>query len=310
MHPLQINISVVIPLYNKAAEIERTLRSVLEQTHQPLEIIVVDDGSTDDSAAIVERIGSPLIHLVRQRNRGVSAARNRGIELARGEYISFLDGDDRWSADYLQMLCSFISRYPECGAYGTAFYIDNCGELTLAATPLSEGEVDFFAESMSRYVLIPSAATIRKDLLLRVGGFPNGMRMGEDQFVWTKIARVAKVAFLPVPLVIYSRSASNRSVSIYRPEHSLYSFEQLFDPQCQDMSNEYIARVALGKAIVESVGGGRKKAAATARFFAYNRLSRRLLWRLRLLNLMPRFLRVAIHNIYCSIAWRVKKRGL
>ena len=77
---MKSDISVVIPLYNKEKEIARTLRSVLAQTSQPLEIIVVDDGSTDGSAARVEEIGSPLIRLIRQENRGVSAARNRAAE--------------------------------------------------------------------------------------------------------------------------------------------------------------------------------------------------------------------------------------
>lgn len=310
MEAMQLNISVVIPLYNKQAEIEATLRSVLEQTLSPLEIIVVDDGSTDDGAAVVERVGGERVRLVRQQNRGVSAARNRGIELSRGEYIAFLDGDDRWHPDYLQSVADLIARHPDCGAYGTAFHIDCDGELTEAATPQVEGIVDFFAESMQRYVLIPSAATLRRDLLLEVGGFPNGMRMGEDQFVWTKVARRSKVAFMPMPLVIYSRSASNRSAASYRAEQTIYSFEQLYEPGAEDLSNEYIARVALGKAIVESVSGGEKRAREVARFFAYNKLSRRLLWRLRLLNIMPLFMRRWLHNIYCRLAWSIKKRGL
>jgi len=310
MEAMHVNISVVIPLYNKAAEVERTLRSVLAQSLQPLEIIVVDDGSTDGSAAIVERVGGERVRLVHQQNRGVSAARNRGIELSRGEYVAFLDGDDRWNPDYLQSLSEFIVRHPDCGAYGTAFYVESDEGLVAADVPQVEGEVDFFAESMHSYVLIPSAATIRRDVLLDVGGFPNGMRMGEDQFLWTKVARRTKVAFLPTPLVIYSRAATNRSAAMYRPEESLYSFEQLYNPAAEDLSNEYIARVALGKAIVESVSGGRRRAVQMAKFFSYNRLSRKLLWRLRLLNMLPLFLRRAVHNIYCKVAWRVKKRGL
>lgn len=310
MEATHVNISVVIPLYNKAAEIERTLRSVLTQSLPPLEIIVVDDGSTDGSAAIVERVGGERVRLVRQQNRGVSAARNRGIELSRGEYVAFLDGDDRWDSSYIRCLTDFIARYPDCGAYGVAFYIDSGDGLVLADTPQVEGEVDFFAESMQRYVLIPSAATLRRDVLLDVGGFPDGMRMGEDQFLWTKVARRAKVAFMPRPLVVYSRAASNRSAATYRPEQTIYSFEQLYDAEAEDLSNEYIARVALGKAIVESVSGGKQRAKEVARFFSYNKLSGRLMRRLKLLNCLPGWMRPAVHRIYCALAWRVKKRGL
>ena len=184
-------ISVVIPLYNKAAEIERTLLSVLAQSVQPREIIVVDDGSTDGSAEIVERMASPLLRLVRQSNAGVSAARNKAISLASGRWVALLDGDDRWCEDYLLTMAQLIEQYPECGAYGSAFYVDNGDKLVVADTPQSCGVVNFFEESMRRYVLIPSAAILRRDLVIELGGFPEGMRMGEDQYLWTRIARCA-----------------------------------------------------------------------------------------------------------------------
>lgn len=174
------DISVVIPLYNKAAEIGRAVRSVLAQTLPPREVIVVDDGSTDGSAAVVEAIASPLVRLVRQENRGVSAARNRGIAMASGRHVALLDGDDSWHPEYLGHVTALIARYPDCGAYGTGFMVDTDGRRTVGDTPREEGVVDFFRESMTRYVLIPSAATLRRDLVMDVGGFPEGMRMGED----------------------------------------------------------------------------------------------------------------------------------
>ena len=174
-------ISVVIPLYNKAAEIERTLGSVLRQSVQPREIIVVDDGSTDCSADIVERMASPIVRLVRQANAGVSAARNRAIEMATGRWIALLDGDDWWREDYLLQMARLIERYPDCGAYGSGFYGDNGRGLVVGDTPQIEGVVNFFEESMRRYVLIPSATVVRRDLVMQLGGFPVGMRMGEDQ---------------------------------------------------------------------------------------------------------------------------------
>ena len=193
------NISVIIPLYNKASEIELTLRSVLIQSLPPREIIVVDDGSTDRSAEIVESIGSPLVRLIRQENSGVSAARNRAMREATGEWVALLDGDDMWGTDYLATVAEMIERWPGCGAYGTAFMIDDGNNCVPASCCDKMGVVDFFAESMTRYVLIPSATTLRRDLALELGGFPEGMRMGEDQFLWTKIARVADVCFMPKP---------------------------------------------------------------------------------------------------------------
>lgn len=285
---MKSDISVVIPLYNKEKEIARTLRSVLAQTSQPLEIIVVDDGSTDGSAARVEEIGSPLIRLIRQENRGVSAARNRAMQEACGEYAALLDGDDTWEPGYLAEIERLIAAYPNCGAYATSFNVDDGHRLTPGDTPQTEGVVDFFTEALSHYVLIPSSTTLRRKPVLSLGGFPEGMRMGEDQYLWTKLARTSPVCFSPARLVRYSKAASNRSAAIYRPEQTRFSFEDLYEPAARDSSNEYVARAALGKALVVSAKGGTAEAARAAKFFAYTRHDRRTLRKLRILNALPR----------------------
>lgn len=307
---MKCNISVAIPLYNKEREIACTLRSVLAQTLPPLEIIVVDDGSTDRSADEVERIGSPLVRLIRQENRGVSAARNRAIEEARGEYVALLDGDDLWESGYLAEIARLIAAYPGCGAYATAFRVDDGRTLTPGNTPQTEGIVDFFTESLSRYVLIPSTTTLDRSLARSLGGFPEGMRMGEDQYFWTRLARTARVCFSPKPLVRYSKAASNRSAAIYRPEQTRFRFEDLYDPAATDASNEYIARAALGKALVVSAKGGTQEAARTARFFAYTRCSRRTLRKVRLLNRLPVSWRTPLLNLYNRLAWILARKGM
>ena len=304
------NISVIIPLYNKVSEIELTLRSVLSQSVPPREIIVVDDGSTDGSAEVVERLATPLVRLIRQPNCGVSAARNRAMREATGEWVALLDGDDMWCSDYLATVAEMIERWPTCGAYGTGFSIDDGERCVEAAYCQREGIVDFFAESMTRYVLIPSATTLRRDLALELGGFPEGMRMGEDQFLWTKIARVADVAFMPRPMVIYSRAATNRSAAIYRPEQTEFSFEQLYEPERRDLSNEYIARVALGKALIDSSRGGTEAARRALEFFSYNTMSHRIERKLRVLNALPRFSRRWVLWLYNSLAWIIARKGL
>ena len=304
------DISVIIPLYNKASSIERTLRSVLGQRVLPREIIVVDDGSTDDSASIVERISSPLVQLLRQENRGVSAARNRAMAQATGRWVALLDGDDCWEEDYLQEVERLIAAYPDCGAYGTGFWVETDGHRTMGDFPQQEGVVDFFRLAMSHYVLIPSATTLDRELALSLGGFPEGMRMGEDQYLWTKIARAARVAFLPRAVAVYSRSAENRSVAIYRAEQSAYSLEDLYDAKADAMSNEYVARVALGKALVECVRGGTAEAERALNFFAYNRLSHRIERKVRLFNALPKGMRGWAYNIYNWLAWHIARKGL
>ena len=179
-----------------------------------------------------------------------------------------------------------------------------------AAYCQSEGVVDFFKESMTRYVLIPSATTLRRELALQLGGFPEGMRMGEDQFLWTKIARVADVAFMPRPKIIYSRAATNRSAAIYRPEQTEFSFEQLYEPECKDLSNEYIARVALGKALIDSSRGGTEAARRALEFFSYNTMSHRIERKVRVLNSLPRFTRRWVLWLYNTLAWIIARKGL
>ena len=306
------DISVVIPLYNKASTIYTTLISVLAQSVRPREVIVIDDGSTDGSAEIVERmiVNEPHVKLVRQVNAGVSDARNRAIEMAQGEWVALLDGDDIWSPEYLKAVHEMIERWPECGAYGTGFYVEDNMRSIVGSTPKQTGKVDFFTESMRRYVLIPSATTLRRDLVLRLGGFPVGMRMGEDQYLWTKIAREAEVAFWAQPMIIYQKSASNRSASIYRAEQSEFSLEDLYDASASAISNEYVARVALGKALVESARGGTNQARRALEFFAYNTMSKRIERKVRILNALPRWMRPSALAAYNWLAWLIAGKGM
>lgn len=304
---MRSEISVIIPLYNKEREVTRAIESVLAQTAKPLEIIVIDDGSTDCGAAIAAKFP---VKILSQPNSGVSVARNRGITEAHGKYVALLDADDAWEPGYLAEIERLIAAYPDCGAYATAFRIDDDRRLTPASTPTAEGIVDFFRESLSKYVLIPSTTTLRRDLTLSLGGFPDGMRLGEDQYLWTKLARTAPVCFSPKPLVRYSRAASNRSVAIYTPEKTAFSFEDLYDPASTDLSNEYIARAALGKALAVSIKGGTSEARRAVQFFAYTRKNRATWYKIRLLNGLPPWVRTPLWNVYKWMAWKILKKGL
>lgn len=303
-------ITVIIPLYNKEVEIECTLRSVLAQRTLPREIIVVDDGSTDRSAEIIESMRHPLIRLIRQTNQGVSAARNRALREAQTPWVALLDGDDRWEAGYLETVCHLMERYPDCGAYATGFQIENNGNRYPAPTPEREGVVDFFEESLRRFVLIPSTTTLNRSLALDLGGFPEGMRMGEDQYLWARIARQSRVCFSPRREVIYARSASNRSAALWQPEQCNTSLEALYDPAASDLSNEYVARVALGKGLLVSARGGSSEARKTLEVFRSTRLNRFAWWKLRLLNTLPHSWRGPLLNAYNRLAWLIAKKGL
>ncbi len=306
-------LSVIIPLYNKEREIGDTLRSVLAQTLQPTEIVVVDDGSTDGSAAIVREIAAhaPLVRLVEQPNAGECAARNRAIAESTGDYIALLDADDQWRPGFLQEIATLIQEFPDCGLYCTAFdIVSHEGEFP-APCPAGRGIVEnFFRDSAHRFIAIPSASCIPRRVFDDVGGFPDGMKMGGDLYMWIKIARRYRVCFSPERLCRYSRVASNRSAAVYTPEQTAYSFETLYDPAAPDEEREFIARAALGKALVLSAKGGTENAARAIRTFGYTRTYRRTLRKVQVLNRLPVSWRTPVLNLYNAIAWRLAKKGL
>lgn len=309
-------ISVVIPLYNKEAEVGRAVLSVVEQSLAPCEIIVVDDGSTDGSRAVVQRIIKEYpdagIRLIVQDNAGVSAARNRGVREAQGDFVALLDADDEWLTGYIAEVCRLMEYYPDADAYSTAFNIVSGESCVAAPVPTSEGYIDVASEALcGRYPIIPSTATLRRSTLLEAGGFPEGMRIGEDQWLWVRmVQRGARFCFSPMRLVRYSRTASNRSASIYRAEHSEHSIEELYNPEQSESINEYIARIGIGKAITQSLRGGSEDARRAAQVFSYTRRSRRQLRRLKLLNALPRALRHIVDGLYAAMAWTIKRKGL
>ena len=306
-------LSVIIPLYNKEREIAGTLRSVLAQKHLPDEIIVVDDGSTDGSAQIVERLTaeSALIRLIRQQNAGECAARNCAIAAARGEIIALLDADDEWEPDFLGEILSLYRDFPDCGLYCTGFQVISHEGSFPAKAPTKRGIVEnFFRDSAHCYIAIPSASAIPKRVFEQVGGFPEGMKMAGDLYMWIKIGRKFPVAFSPKPLCRYSKVASNRSAAIYTPEQTPYSFETLYDPSAPEEEREFVARAALGKALTLSAKGGTEEAARAIGHFAFTKTYRRTWRKVRLLNALPVGWRAPLLNAYNWLAWKIARKGL
>ena len=147
-------ISIVIPLYNKAAVICRTMESVKQQIFSDFEILIVNDGSTDDSLSVLmdflsenEAVFKNSVRLIEQENKGVSAARNQGIKEARGEIIAFLDADDEWLPDYLKTIAFLVEKYPECDIFGTAYSF----KMNNMITPAS---IDYYSFKENEGILI------------------------------------------------------------------------------------------------------------------------------------------------------------
>lgn len=188
-------ISIIIPLYNKEASIAAALRGVLVQTYQDFEVVVVDDGSTDGGAAVVETFDDPRIRLIRQTNAGVSAARNRGIAEAKGEHVAFLDADDEWMPEFLEEIAALIAEYPKCRARATNYIFNSNGVKSptiLRRMPFAEGHgvlTNYFeVASCSHPPMWTSAVCIERALLQEIGGFPIGIKSGEDLLTWARIA--------------------------------------------------------------------------------------------------------------------------
>lgn len=210
--------SIVIPLYNKEPYIQRTIQSVLDQTYTHYEIIIVNDGSTDNSVSCVECVNDPRIRIISQENQGVSAARNTGIKHARYEYIAFLDGDDVWKSNFLESIKRLVDRYPRESFFATSFEKKERNGKVLEAVhrgippakELWEGIVhDFFYHSLNDMLVLSSSVVIAKEVFDRLGGFINGIRYGEDQEMWGRIAMEYSLVFTNKIGMCYNRDTNN-----------------------------------------------------------------------------------------------------
>lgn len=223
----QPKLSVIIPLYNKAPYVRKALESVLAQTYTDFELIVVDDGSTDGSAEIAEQFIderlkvkdsnnsiaetnaynlSPINYkLIRQANAGVSAARNNGVAQAQGDYLTFLDADDWWEPTYLEQMARLIEDYPDAGLYACNYVYYKPGKTRIALN-IPTGYINYpkaYYESGAMPVT-SITAVIPRNVFDEMGGFPIGIKLGEDFLLWAKIALQYKVAFLNEALAWYN----------------------------------------------------------------------------------------------------------
>ena len=203
--------SVIIPLYNKETTIKRAIDSVLNQTFQDFEIIVVDDGSTSQSVKQVEAINDSRLEIISQENAGVSAARNRGIREAGFEYLAFLDADDEWLPGFLDTISHLISNYPDCVVYGTRYFLGMPDGKTTRPC-LVRGLSDQFFGVVEDYFTIAaksdppihaSAVVVKKSAINRIDGFPLGIKSGEDLLTWARLACMGQVAYSMEPKSVF-----------------------------------------------------------------------------------------------------------
>lgn len=220
------NFTVVIPLYNKAKHILRTLKSITMQKYPAMEIIVVDDGSTDEGPSLVEKANIANLSLIKQKNKGVSAARNRGIKEARYEYVAFLDADDVWLPLYLDEISGLITKFPQAEFYATRYQIVEAEERYIDAKihPFTDDPtgvlIDDYFDISSRGDLpfTMSSITVKRNLFSIIGGFPEGEPIGEDQDLFCRAAMTTRIAYSINIHSLYHKDAQNQASKINVPE--------------------------------------------------------------------------------------------
>lgn len=223
-----MKVSIVIPLYNKAPYVERALDSIRIQTFSDFEVIVVDDGSTDDGASVVARYRDPRVRLLSQSNSGPGPARNAGIAEARGEFIAFLDADDEWLTTYLEEgLLSLEKLGPGVAAISSGYLEYPSGEsrekmwrrrgINQEAFRVKPETAPALVVSMLAYMTPPSTLA-RADVIRKWGGFYSHERclFAEDALLWLKVLLNETVAFNLKPLVKIHSEASGLSKNLRR----------------------------------------------------------------------------------------------
>jgi hypothetical protein len=200
-------LSVVIPAYNRASTIAVTIESVLRQTRPVLEIVIVDDGSTDTTADVVRSFEDPRIRLISQTNRGVSAARNVGIAAAAGDHIGFVDSDDLWLPGYAEAAMSSLSTLRNPGfAFTTAYaFTEGTNQVVVPWQGPAElrAEQSEFLERLLRTNFLINANVVPSSVLADVGGFDERFHMAEEYHLWLRILAAGyEAVWMGGPLVL------------------------------------------------------------------------------------------------------------
>ena len=238
-----IRFSVIMPLYNKAAYVEKAIRSVLEQTYPHYELIVVNDGSKDNSAEIAEKLldGVSNARLINQENAGVAVARNNGVAQAKGDYVCFLDADDWWDVSFLHEMQQFIKDYPEAGIWGTNYWYVKKGMTRLMNQHIPNGYIDFCKEhSTLAQVLWTGSVCILKSIYNEMNGFKPFLKLGEDFDLWIRVTLKYKVAYLNKPLTYYNQNVDHLTRGtgkLHHPKNNmLWNLDYLED---EERNNPY-----------------------------------------------------------------------
>lgn len=217
-----MNISVVIPTFNRQDFIKRAVESVLNQSFQPLEIIVVDDGSTDNTKEVLKDLNITYIY---QKNSGVSSARNRGIEIAKAQWVCFLDSDDIWEEKKLEKQVEFHKKNSFLISQTEEKWIRN-NKLINKPKHYKKHSGDIFQHSLQLCSITPSSVIIHKDIFKDIGVFDEELQVCEDYDLWLRITQKYPVGLIPEELV-QKIAGHNNQLSFTTPTMDLYRLRAL-----------------------------------------------------------------------------------
>lgn len=237
--------SVVIPLYNKAPYVVKAIESVLSQTYDDYELLIMDDGSSDRSYEVASKAveGKAHCHVCRQSNAGVSMARNNAVTKSRGDYLCFLDADDWWAPTFLEEIDRLIDEFPDAGIYGTGYTIVNETRHKTRVAPIGvepdfeRGYINYcqvYAKTLAMPLTSISVAMPRR-VYDEMHGFPKGIKLGEDFLLWVRVALRYKVALLNKPLAFYNQDSDAQWRAIGRLQepacHMLWNLGDLAEAE-------------------------------------------------------------------------------
>lgn len=304
--------SIVIPLYNKENYIVDAINSILNQSHSNFEVIVVNDGSTDNSKQRVLAFDDKRIKLINQKNQGVSKSRNRGIKSAKGKYIAFLDADDKWKKNFLSNIVSLINKYPNAAAYGTAYeieYSDNkTKKIKFKTLPNNwQGIIeDYFKEAVKgREILWTCTTVVSKNIFDEIGLFPIGLNKAEDTFIWTKLALNYNVAYSTESLAIYrkydehslSKNIMDKNDFIFADYAKEFIENNKLDYDKKFYLMEYLYKKYLNTASSYIYIDNRPKAKYFMELAKETKLNKKKYYKLVFLNLLPYSLYIVLRHI-------------
>ena len=222
-----LKFSVIIPVYNKEKHLSKTIESVLQQSFIDFELIIVNDGATDTSEAIIKGFTDPRINYIKQKNQGVSVARNTGINAANADYIALLDADDIWKEDYLEKIDALIDEYPKQDVFAAVCTIESRGSTykpTYSIANLSPNKsyvVSYFSSSYINTILTSSSTVLHKDVFETIGYYNPTLPSGEDTDLWIRLGIVYTVVFLNTPLATYRYEITSLSNSSKKVKKAL-----------------------------------------------------------------------------------------